>query len=86
MIYTGYFGNIRHYPINGYIEGNICEEQYTEVFKKENLSHLDVHFFGKLYQNCVLLCYEKLSSFCHRQIVSQWFNDNGYECKEVGTL
>ena len=29
-----------------------------------------------------LICYEKPSDFCHRHLVADWFNENGYECKE----
>lgn len=32
----------------------------------------------------VLVCYEKPSDFCHRHLVAQWFNDNGFVCKECG--
>lgn len=33
-------------------------------------------------KNICLLCYEKLSDFCHRHLVAQWSNDNGFECAE----
>lgn len=29
-----------------------------------------------------LICYEKPSDFCHRQLIAKWFNDYGIECKE----
>lgn len=29
-----------------------------------------------------LICYEKPEDFCHRHLVSQWFCDSGFECKE----
>lgn len=29
-----------------------------------------------------LICYEKPSDFCHRHIVSDWLNKNGFQCKE----
>lgn len=34
--------------------------------------------------NIALVCYEKPSDFCHRHIVSYWFNNNGITCKEYG--
>ena len=34
-------------------------------------------------KDIVLLCYERPSDFCHRHIVSNWLNDNGFECKEL---
>lgn len=30
----------------------------------------------------ILLCYEKPGDFCHRHLVSDWFNQNGIFCKE----
>ena len=29
-----------------------------------------------------LICYEKPSDFCHRHLVADWLNKNGFECKE----
>lgn len=33
-----------------------------------------------------LVCYEKPSDFCHRHLVAEWFNKNGFECKEWRSL
>ena len=30
----------------------------------------------------VLICYEKPEDFCHRQLVSNWFNENNISCEE----
>lgn len=32
--------------------------------------------------NIALVCYEKSDDFCHRHLVSKWFNDNGIKCEE----
>ena len=29
-----------------------------------------------------LLCYEKPDDFCHRHLVADWLNKNGYKCEE----
>lgn len=29
-----------------------------------------------------LICYEKPSDFCHRHLVADWLNKNGFECEE----
>lgn len=29
-----------------------------------------------------LICYEKPSDFCHRHLVAEWLNQNGYKCEE----
>lgn len=34
-------------------------------------------------KDIVLLCYERPSDFCHRHLVSNWLNDNGFECREL---
>lgn len=29
-----------------------------------------------------LICYEKPHDFCHRHLVANWLNENGFDCKE----
>ena len=29
-----------------------------------------------------LVCYEKPGNFCHRHLVANWLNNNGYSCEE----
>lgn len=29
-----------------------------------------------------LVCYEKLADFCHRHLVAEWLQENGFECEE----
>lgn len=29
-----------------------------------------------------LICYEKPSDFCHRHLVADWLNKNGFKCEE----
>lgn len=33
-----------------------------------------------------LVCYEKPTDFCHRQLVADWFTKNGIPCKEYKYL
>jgi len=42
-------------------------------------------FYNSAEHHVALLCYEKPSDFCHRHLVSEWLNENGYKCKEWGT-
>lgn len=58
-----------------------AKAKYVKEYEKQ-LAKLDVKEFAKKLQNCVLLCYEKPSDFCHRHIVSNWFRRNGFECQE----
>ena len=32
--------------------------------------------------NIILVCYEKPRDFCHRHLVSDWLNKNGYKVME----
>lgn len=33
-------------------------------------------------KDVILLCYEKPFSFCHRQLVAKWLENNGFVCRE----
>lgn len=67
-------------------DGNI--ESYKIKFKillnNLNCSNVveELYFLSK-NKNIVLLCYERPEKFCHRQIVSEWLNNNGFCCKEL---
>ena len=63
---------------------NFYEEKYYETVLK-NLNPQTI--VNTLYRigngkDIILLCYETPEKFCHRKIVSEWFNKNGIECKE----
>ena len=67
----------------------ISVEKYIEIYCKENLENLDVDsvvkfLSGHSYHNrdVILLCFEKPTFFCHRELIRIWFNQNGVECKE----
>lgn len=62
---------------------------YIEHFNEEVLNCLDVEeIVNELYymsgydKDVALVCYEKPSDFCHRHLVADWLNKNGFECKE----
>ena len=42
------------------------------------------HQIGEARCSCdiALVCYEKSTDFCHRHLVSDWLNNNGYQCHE----
>lgn len=61
---------------------DLDKEKYTVRYISQ-LNKLDVHSVYKDLDGKVLLCYEKTGSFCHRNIVSKWFRDNGYDVKEL---
>lgn len=63
-------------------------DYYIEHFNNEVLNLLNPNkvkddLLGLSKSNdIVLLCYEKPSDFCHRHLVSEWFNKNGIYCEE----
>ena len=68
------------------LDGNVDEyvQAYNEdilrfIHAQKLVHYLDVKANGK---DVVLLCYETPDKFCHRHLVSEWFNRNGYHCKE----
>lgn len=68
--------------VEGYKNGTISEKEYRKKYIAK-LKKLDVDFYAKLLEGKVLLCYEKSEDFCHRKILRQWFNRNGYLCGEL---
>ena len=66
---------------------NPDEEKYTQAYMQQlNMLTPEAvyHILHKLTcgKDCVLLCYEKAGSFCHRNIVAKWMNDAGYAVAE----
>lgn len=59
------------------------EEAYTKAYRAQVLDILDVDKVAAYLQGRILLCYERPEAFCHRHIVAQWLNENGYECEEL---
>ena len=65
---------------------------YIEHFQSEVLDLLDVanvvqellYMIPNWYEikDFALICYEKPSDFCHRHLVAEWLNQNGFECEE----
>lgn len=62
---------------------------YIEHFEQEVLDKLDADtVFAELsslsgVQTFALICYERPSDFCHRNLVAEWFCKNGYRCEEI---
>lgn len=67
------------------------EERYVKRFKKEVLSNIEINSFIEEYKNIyaehkkdiVFLCYEKPEDFCHRHIVQEFLNENGFKTSEL---
>lgn len=74
---------------------NHDNDYYIKHFQEEVLDQLNpidvvkellvmVHNFKGLNYcpEICLICYEKPSDFCHRHLVADWLNGNGYDVKE----
>lgn len=67
-------------------------DYYIKCFNEQVLSKLDVSNVirelidlipeDSIGKTICLVCYEKPSDFCHRHLVADWLNKNGFECKE----
>lgn len=74
---------------------NHDNEYYIKCFKEQVLDNLNVDEViyeltethnqgGYLDIDFALICYEKPEDFCHRHLVADWLNENGYDCEEWG--
>ena len=59
-------------------------KEYTDevlryLYAPKLVQILEVKSGGK---DVVLLCYETPTKFCHRHLVSEWLNRNGFHCEE----
>lgn len=66
---------------------NPDEEKYTQAYMQQLNMLTPEAVYNILHKltcgkDCVLLCYEKTGSFCHRNLVAQWMNSAGYEVQE----
>lgn len=51
-------------------------EEYTKQYTEQILSWLDPQKVYEELDGCVLLCWEKSGSFCHRRLVAEWLEKN----------
>lgn len=72
---------------------NHDNDYYIEHFQAEVLDQLNAtevildflrldYGFNVGENDIALICYEKPSDFCHRHLVAEWLNQNGYKCEE----
>ena len=68
------------------------ESHYVKCYKEKVIGVLNAdQVVNSIYsllsgsdkeKDIALICYEKPSDFCHRHLVAEWINENGYECIE----
>lgn len=68
--------------IRDYKAGKISDVQYSERYRNEVLSSLDAKTAYEALDGKALVCYEKTGDFCHRNLVAEWFRENGFNCDE----
>ena len=72
---------------------NHDNDYYTKCYNEQVLGKLnwyqvyeELHNLadsrGRFMYEIALICYEKPSGFCHRHLVSDWFNKNLIRCEE----
>ena len=63
-------------------------DYYIKCFNEQVLSQLEPTTVIKELmekagsENIALVCYEKPGDFCHRHLVAEWLNNNGYTVEE----
>ena len=63
-----------------------AQDIFKKLYYRDVLNHLNVHEVARVLDGKVLLCFERPGEFCHRHIVSEWLNANGYKCEEVEVM
>lgn len=69
---------------------NHDNDYYIKCFNEQVLDELNArrviedleHLTGHYVSDIALICYEKSGDFCHRHLVADWLNENGFKCKE----
>lgn len=68
--------------VKAYKEGFITWKEFRKTYIN-HLKKLDVGEFYRRLNGKVLLCWETADKHCHRHILKEWFNRNGYACEEL---
>lgn len=59
-------------------DNNLGSDWYRQKYQETVLSRLNPEKVAEdLGENPILLCYEKPGEFCHRILISEWFNSHG---------
>ena len=77
--------------VKPYKEGLINEAEYTKRYRKkldsnkgEILKTMKAFDSSRFKERAtIMLCYCKKGNFCHRNILREWLNENGIDCKEL---
>lgn len=71
---------------------NHDNDYYIKCFNEQVLDKLNAYDtvmalselagFENRHNDICLICYEKPGDFCHRHLVADWLNENGFRCEE----
>lgn len=64
------------------LNGLNARDTFLDLYEQAYLYTLEHPELCKKITKVCLLCYEKPNRFCHRHIVSDWFNEHGIQCEE----
>lgn len=68
-------------------DNNLSEEWYKQKYYETVLNNISVkdieEILELLGENPILLCYETPEKFCHRHLIADFFNKNGFKCIEL---
>lgn len=71
-----------------YKRGFLSDQMYTNIFvphlMEMNAQKVISDLSNLAGDNIVLVCFEKPGVFCHRHLVSEWLNCEGYNVTEYG--
>lgn len=61
----------------------MIETGYEIRYRECVLTNANPNFLYEYYAG-ILCCYEPYGQWCHRHIVSKWFNERGFKVQELG--
>ena len=65
---------------------HLPDAEYVPKYRSQVLGGLDqadvINDLQKIGEKVILLCHEKPSDFCHRQLVAEWLRESGIDCEE----
>ncbi len=65
---------------------HLPDAEYVPKYRSQVLGELTqadvINDLQKIGEKVILLCHEKPSDFCHRQLVAEWLKDGGFDCEE----
>lgn len=68
--------------LSKYKKSLITDKEYIKEYISQ-LDKIDLYKFYQVFENCILLCYEKPPKFCHRHVLRWYFKQKNLEMIEL---